>query len=101
MTLKKVTEHFSYQSLVGDRSTKGDRWVTDKKINPSPRKPLFYNSFSPKGDRVTDKIQIIGYIYNKGKIAINALKVGAKNKIQQNAFICHSVTSTAFRGFVA
>lgn len=67
MTLKKVTDHFGASVTRSENRVTGDRWVTDRENDPSPRKPLFFNSFLAKGDRVTDKIEIIGYIYNKVK----------------------------------
>ena len=72
---KKVTDNFSRSVTRSKNRVTGDRSVTDKKINLSPRKSLFFSIFLPIGDRVTDKIEIIGYIYNranKGKTGIRA-----------------------------
>lgn len=98
---KKVTEHFFRSVTTGDRTSKGDRTVTEEKIVLSPRKYMYFIFFFLFGDRVTEEIETIVYIYNRVKRGKTGNRETQKHNIQQNAFFCHSVTSTAFSGVLS
>lgn len=74
MILKKVTDHFSHLLPGAKTGVTGNRWVTDNENDLLPRNPLFYILFLLKGNRVTDKIEIID-IYN------NRVKIGKTGRI--------------------